>query len=135
MHDRAGSRRVVKLHGDIWILRCTECSQEWKDHRPQLPVLPPRCDCGGLARPGVIWFGEALPALAWQEAEDAMRSSAVLLVVGTSGVVYPAAQLVSIARTAGARVVEINVEDTAQSGYCDVVLRGRSGDLLPQLIA
>ena len=135
MHDRAGSRRIVKLHGDIWILRCIQCAREWEDHCTHLPVLPPRCDCGGLARPGVVWFGETLPTLAWQEAEDAMRSAALLLVVGTSGVVYPAAGLVSIARSAGARVVEINVEDTAQSAYCDAMLRGRSGDLLPQLIA
>ena len=107
----------------------------WREYRPEDLATPQ-----ALQRdPHLVWewyqWRRALIARAWREAEDAMRSAAVLLVVGTSGVVYPAAQLVSIARTAGARVVEINVEDTAQSGYCDAVLRGRSGDLLPQLIA
>jgi len=135
IHDRAGSRNIVKLHGDIWNMRCMACSREWEDKRPELPQLPPRCECGGLARPGVVWFGEALPPTAWQAAERAARSSAILLVVGTSGVVYPAAHLVTVARSAGARVVEINLEDTPQSLHCDAVLRGPSGELLPQLIA
>jgi NAD-dependent deacetylase len=135
LHDRAGSRGIVKLHGDIWTVRCTGCASEWTDGRPSIPEIPPRCGCGALLRPGVVWFGEPLPPEAWQQAEHAAASASLFLVVGTSSVVYPAAGLAGIARAGGARIVEINPEETPQSGSFDYCLRGRSGELLPQLIA
>jgi NAD-dependent deacetylase len=135
LHDRAGSRNVLKVHGDIWIVRCTACGREWRDDRTPLPDLPPRCDCGGLLRPGVVWFGEPLPAQVWQEAEAAVRGAGVLLVIGTAAVVYPAAGLVPLAKAAGARVIEINLDATPFSGDVDRSLRGRAGELLPELIA
>ena len=135
LHDRAGSRNVVKLHGDIWELRCLRCGKERRDERTPLPELPPRCDCGGMLRPGVVWFGEPLPAEAWDLAQKATRAAEVLLVVGTSATVYPAAALVPLAMSAGARVIECNVEETPFSSGLDRSLRGRAGELLPQLIA
>ena len=135
LHDRAGSRNIVKLHGDIWTIRCTGCGKESIDTRAQLPEVPPRCACGALLRPGVVWFGEALPATAWQQAEDAAREAAIFLVIGTSSVVYPAAGLAQIARRSGAKIVEINPEETPQSRAFDCCLRGLSGELLPQLVA
>ena len=74
LHELAGSRNVLRLHGSIWMLRCVECGREREDRRTPLPEIPPRCECGGMLRPGVVWFGEALPAKIWQEAEKAARS-------------------------------------------------------------
>lgn len=134
LHERAGSRALVKLHGDIWTLRCVCCAREWRDERVPLPELPPRCPCGGLARPGVVWFGEELPADAWRAAEEAATGSELLLVVGTSAVVYPAAGLVPRAKRAGARLIELNAEETPCSSAMDCALRGLAGELLPALV-
>jgi NAD-dependent deacetylase len=135
LHELAGSRNVLRLHGSIWITRCVECSREREDRRTPLPEIPPRCECGGMLRPGVVWFGEALPEKIWQEAEKAARSADLFLLIGTSAVVYPAAALASMAKSSGAHVVEINIEETGLSGGIDEFLQGPSGELLPQLIA
>jgi NAD-dependent deacetylase len=132
LHDRAGSRRILKVHGDIWVNRCRSCAQE-------VGTLPPdalpRCRCGGLLRPGVVWFGEALPQEVWRQAEQAASRADVMLVVGTSALVYPAAGLVPFAQRNGASVIEVNVEETAFSTSVDVALRGPSGEVLPQIVA
>lgn len=134
LHERAGNRRVVKLHGDIWMVRCTVCAARRRDERVPLPELPPRCVCGGLLRPDVVWFGEPPPPGAWEKAERAARAAALMLVVGTSAVVYPAAGLAPLARSAGARIIEVNPEETTLSALADCSLRGKAAELLPQLI-
>jgi NAD-dependent deacetylase len=134
LHDRAGSKRMLKIHGDIWTLRCTVCANEWHDPRPEFPELPPKCRCGAMARPGVVWFGEGLPERIWSEAERAAASCNLFLVVGTSAVVYPAASLAPLARHCGAKVVEVNTEETPASALADVSLRGPSAVILPQLL-
>ena len=135
LHELAGSRNVLRLHGSIWMLRCVECRSEREDRRTPLPEIPPRCECGGMLRPGVVWFGEALPQRIWQEAEKAAREADLFLLIGTSAMVYPAAGLATIAKSAGARVVEINIAETGLSDSIDEFLQGPSGELLPQLIA
>lgn len=131
LHDRARSRNILKVHGDIWINRCRACSRETE----VLPDgRPPRCACGGLLRPGVVWFGEVLPQRIWQEAGQAAARAEVMLVVGTSAQVYPAAGLVPYARHNGAAVIEVNLEATPFSDEIDVALRGRAGEILPQIL-
>jgi len=135
LHDEAGSRNVLKVHGSIWTLRCTVCSHERRDRTAPLPDLPPKCDCGAYLRPGVVWFGELLPQDVWRQAEFAAVTADVFLVIGTSAVVFPAASLAGVARDAGAKVVEINIAETPISGRIDAFLKGRSAQLLPQLVA
>ena len=129
LHDLAGSQNVIKLHGDIWNVRCLECGKEWVE-RSELNDLPPRCACGGMLRPGVVWFGEMLPEGAMERASAAVRAADVLIVAGTSAQVYPAAGLIPLART----VVEINPEETDFSQHVTYSLRGTSAEILPQLL-
>jgi NAD-dependent deacetylase len=129
LHQQAGSKNVVELHGSIWTLSCTTCTNTWQDLSPSLQLLP-YCSCGAIARPGVVWFGENLDPAVWRTAELAVRNCDVLLVVGTSAVVYPAAGLADLA----AKVIEINLEPTPLSACVDFSLAGSSGVLLPQLI-
>ncbi|HTR37375.1 MAG TPA: NAD-dependent deacylase [Bryobacteraceae bacterium] len=135
LHKLAGSRNVLRLHGSIWMIRCTGCGRESEDRRTPLPEIPPRCECGSLLRPGVVWFGEALPRQIWQDAEAAVRSAELFLMIGTSAVVYPAAGLAQMAKSCGARVVEVNIAESGFSAGVDQYLQGPSGELLPQLIA
>ncbi|MBV9508169.1 MAG: NAD-dependent deacylase [Acidobacteriia bacterium] len=134
LHDLAGSRQILKLHGDIWRLRCILCGTHWDDRRAPLPQVPPLCACGGLARPGVVWFGESLPEGIMQQAEHAAAAADVMLVVGTSALVYPAAGLIPYAKRAGATVMEFNLETTAFSAMADFSFQGPAGELLPRLL-
>jgi NAD-dependent deacetylase len=134
LHDRAGSA-PLKLHGDIWTLRCTRCPREWRDPQPSLPEIPPRCTCGHIGRPGVVWFGEALPDEILSQAVAAARTADLFLVIGTSAVVYPAAGLVHLAKSAGAKVVEINIDATPVTDLVDLSLRAPAAEALPLLIA
>jgi NAD-dependent deacetylase len=134
LHDLAGSSAPLKLHGDIWELRCTRCSYKGVNRDVPLKEIPPRCECGALLRPNIVWFGESLPAdvldRAWADSEQAD----LFLVVGTSALVHPAATLPLVASRSGARVVEVNLEPTAISDQVDISLMGKSGELLPQII-
>jgi len=134
LHVRAGSQRLVRLHGSIWELSCWEgCApspRTWRDERVPLPDALPACpSCGGLARPAVVWFGESLER---DDVEAALEATAcdVFLTVGTSAVVYPAAGLLDDARRQGAFTGEINLEDTSASSSVDVAIRGAAEDVL-----
>ena len=119
LHRAAGSNRLLELHGNLARVRCTGCKIVENRGQEELPPLP-RCNgCGELLRPDIVWFNEPLPEDVWAEADDAARRCDCFLVVGTSGVVYPAAGLVQLARGCGACVIEINLDaDTGQRGGC-----------------
>lgn len=134
LHDRAGSRNIVKLHGDIWQVRCMGCGTQQRNEQVPLDDLPPRCACGAWLRPGVVWFGEPLPEAEWDRAAEASSNAQVFLAVGTSAVVYPAAGLAELAQAAGARLAIVNAEPTPLDAMAEWVLHGKSGELLPRLL-
>jgi len=134
LHDRAGSHEVLKLHGDIWLMRCAACGASERNEDVPLKELPPRCRCGRVQRPGVVWFGEALPEAEWERASQASARTQMMMVVGTSAVVYPAAGLAELARAAGAKLAMINLEPTPLDCRADWVLSGRAGEILPRLL-
>ena len=134
LHERAGSQDVVKLHGDIWLLQCTRCGREERNEQVPLNLLPPLCRCGGIQRPGVVWFGEMLPEDQWERARRAARTAEVFIAIGTSAVVHPAAGLVLVARLTGARVVIMNPDPTPVDDLAEWILRGPAGEILPRLI-
>ena len=139
LHERAGTRNVVRFHGSLWDLQCWNgCNgspARWREESVPFPECPPRCPtCGGLARPGVVWFGEAIDPSILEASLDALDCD-VCLVVGTSAVVYPAAGLADEARRRGAFTVEINPETTEATDRFDLSLQGRAEDLLDRLDA
>lgn len=135
LHQRAGSRDVLELHGNLFEDRCTRCARIFdRSHAKEVPPPLPSCDaCGHLLRPGVVWFGETLPPAVWEAAEAAVLRARLLLVVGTSAVVYPAAGLVDTAQSGGSAVIEINLESTPISERVDLALQGKAAEILPRL--
>jgi NAD-dependent deacetylase len=134
LHNRAGNRRPLKLHGDIWETRCVHCSSSTADTAVRPEPLPPVCSCGGKLRPSVVWFGEFLPEVIFAQAVEASQHCQLFFTVGTSAEVYPAASLPSMAKEQGAYVVEVNVERSAAARYADEVLLGKSGEVLPEVV-
>jgi NAD-dependent deacetylase len=135
LHRLAGSVGMVELHGNLWRARCLEDGRITERLEIPLEAIPPRCECGGLLRPDVVWFGEALPSDALQQAFQAAESCDVFLVVGTSAVVQPAASLPMVARSQGAFVVEVNLEPTPLTPIAHESHHGRAGEILPRLLA
>ena len=134
LHQLAGSRSIIELHGNI---TRSKCSQEgviipsWRETEE----TPPRCpNCGEPLRPDVVWFGETLPALELERATEASVACELFLSIGTSTVVYPASDLPFAARSYGARVVEINPQPTPLTPYAEFVLSGPAGSVLPDLV-
>jgi NAD-dependent deacetylase len=135
LHHLAGSRNLIELHGNIWRTRCLDCGRREIDRTVPLPA-PPTCpDCGGLVRPDVVWFGEALDMDALTRAFTAAAQADLMLVIGTSALVQPAASMAWEAKRAGTLVVEINLEPTPLTGEADLTVLGPSGRVLPALLA
>ena len=141
LHERGGSLDVVHLHGSLADFRCERCHAAYEgvveplDHEVER-VEPPRCEaCGAAIRPGVVWFGEMLPVEAWERAVGAAERCDLLLVVGTSGLVHPAAGLPVTALASGARVIEVNPVETAISDYVHHRWRATAAEALPALVA
>lgn len=152
LHRRAGSKNVLELHGNIFRARCLDCNKIFN----QSPFLPPfikgdrrrlnkmnrilqtklpKCLCGGLLRPDVVWFGEPIPQDIWQASLEFLSNVGVALICGTSGVVWPAAAIPEIAKRNGAKTIEINLEPTPITSIVDVSIQGKAGEVLPEIIS
>jgi len=134
LHLLAGSRNILEIHGNLWKVRCNKCQRITLDRSTDLGSLPKCQECGGLLRPHVVWFGEALDPNLLHEAIQASRNCQVMLVIGTSAIVQPAASLALEAKAGGAVVAEINLEKTPQSSSMDFTLLGKAGDTIPKLV-
>jgi NAD-dependent deacetylase len=133
LHQQAGSREIIELHGNIWRARCTACGFT---HDMAQAKRPDAClECGDHLRPDVVLFGEMLPPGAFEFAAARASACELCFVVGTSALVHPAAALPEIAKAAGAYVVEVNPERTPLSSLCDEVLTGKAGEVLPLIQA
>ena len=130
LHGRAGSGDVIELHGNIFRVRCVRERKTTSSEQP-FASIPPRCSCGALLRPDVIWFGEMLPEEALARASTAIIGADLLLVIGTSGVVYPAAGLVSLHRGLS---IEVNPQASSLSSACDFAIQGRAEEVVPVLV-
>ena len=132
LHQAAGSRNVIELHGNVWRARCFDCEARYDLNDLTGNGVVPSCfECGGNLRPDVVLFGEMLPPGAFERAASEAQHCEMCFVVGTSAAVYPAASIPEIARAAGAYLVEVNPERTPLSEMCDEVLTGKAGDILP----
>jgi NAD-dependent deacetylase len=135
LHQRAGSKGITEIHGNRFLARCTNCGQREPLDRISLDRLPPTCpDCGGILKNDTVMFGEPIP-------EDALRTSYLhasladaFIVVGTSAVVYPAAEFPVMAKRRGAPLIEVNPEDTPLTSIADVTVRAPAGTSLPALV-
>lgn len=139
LHERAGTRRISHLHGSLFSYRCCICHKPART--PEFPseqlerVTPPNCSlCGNPVRPGVVWFGEPLPHKDWDVSEAAMSEADLVVIIGTSGVVYPAAGLPQVAKSAGAKILEISPERTELTGLADWSLRATAAEGVPAIV-
>jgi NAD-dependent protein deacetylase/lipoamidase len=135
LHRDAGSSRLSEIHGNIWKVRCTACGLVEDNRQVPIPILPSCTACHRIVRPHIVWFGESLAAEDVAKSYEALESCEVLLIIGTSGLVYPAASFAPVAKSAGAFIVEINLDATPNSGGVDVALQGRAKDLVPFLLS
>jgi NAD-dependent deacetylase len=134
LHLRAGSRNVVELHGSLRETRCTRCGVRQPLGKEGLALDAIEHDCGGRLRPDIVWFGEALPPAAWTRAREAASRAGVIIVIGTSAVVYPAAALATHYNPR-AFVAEINPEATAISDRVDCAVREGAAQALPRVVS
>lgn len=134
LHERAGTKNIIKLHGNILIARCQYCGNRIRLTEP--PEDIPHCPkCGEIMRPDVVWFGEPLPSRAINRALEEAKKADLILVIGTSGVVYPAGLIPHIVKEYGGKVIEINLEQSNITPIVDIFLRGKAGIILPKIIA
>lgn len=135
LHTLAGSEHVAEIHGNRFKVRCIGCSNRFSRDEVSFEALPPRCpDCGGLVKNDGVMFGEPIPADVMEICRREAMQTDCVLIIGTSSLVYPAAELPQIARSRGATLIEVNPLDTPLTPYVDIVLRGPAGETLPRLV-
>jgi len=135
LHHEAGNKNIIEFHGNHRWVVCMECGKRVKCTEISLEKLPPRCECQGVFKPDVIFFGEAIPYEALTKSNQEARSCEVMLVIGTSAVVQPAASMPGIAKSSGATIIEINIEETELTGYIsDYLIKGKAGEVLPKIV-
>ncbi len=134
LHQVAGSQNIIEIHGNIWEIKCEKCGLVIKNYETPLTELPPICrKCEGIMRPNVVWFGEIIPMEVIDSALFAIEQSALIIIIGTSGIVEPAASMGLMAKQSGKKVIEINLEKTFNTGICDISIQAKAGEVLPLL--
>jgi NAD-dependent deacetylase len=136
LHYEAGNRNIIEYHGNTRDLICLNCGEKQKVSKTDLSNLPPRCEkCGGILKPDFIFFGEPIPTLAYNRSNEEAQKADVVLVVGTTGVIMPASLIPRYAKDNGAKIIEINTEETAYTqSITDIFLRGKATEILPKLL-
>jgi NAD-dependent deacetylase len=136
LHQRAGSVHITEIHGNRTKLRCTACGNRWPLDEFPIDELPPHCpDCGGIVKGDTVMFGEPIPKDALDSCVDQTWKCDLMLLIGTSAVVYPAAQFPLDVRRLGGKLIEINPHETPLSGLAEVVVRAGSGEALSRIVA
>ena len=133
-HQDAGSLKVIEVHGNAWRVKCTKENKSWVDKTLEYETLPPKCSCGAPLRPDVIFFNEPLKQEIIESAFTLAAITDIILVIGTSCVVYPAAYIPILAKESGAKLIEVNEEYTPISHLADASLIGKAGEILPELV-
>lgn len=134
LHGRTGVEETMEIHGNLWRVRCTREGKTWMLLDVPLREIPPRCDCGAILRPDVVWFGEPLPPGLVEKAYTLLECADTVLLVGTSAVVQPVASFPVIAKSKGAFIIEINVESTPLTAIADISILGKAGEVLPKIV-
>lgn len=136
LHQAAGSRAILEIHGNRTLLRCLGCERRFQPTELSLDALPPRCpDCGAIVKSDTVMFGEPIPPATLDACYEAARRCDCMLIIGTSAVVYPAADLPVLSRRRGAALIEVNPDETPLTSHCRIVLRGAAGLILPRIVA
>ncbi|MEW5807280.1 MAG: NAD-dependent deacylase [Acidobacteriota bacterium] len=134
LHAKAGNKKILELHGNIWQVRCVKEGTMSENFDYPLDPIPPKCSCGAMLRPNVVWFGEALNQEILSEAFQKASKCDLFLIVGTSGIVYPAASIPYEAKSSGVFIVDVNPEPSNLTHIADEFIQGPSGEALPQFL-
>ena len=135
LHQAAGNTDVIEFHGSFAWQRCMECDKKYETRKVDISEIPPRCVCGGILRPDAVFFGEMIPTEAMWRSRQAATECDLMLVVGTSAVVQPAAMMPVIAKNAGAKIVEINPERTPLTHeISDYLIMGKAGEVMNRIM-
>lgn len=134
LHQRAGSREVVEFHGGNTTLSCTECKKSYPTEEVSVKLIPPKCVCGGVLRPDFVFFGEQIPHSCLRKALELSKMCELMLIIGTTGIVNPSAQMPYVARSTGATLIEINPETSAFTDLIDIYLRGNAEETMDLIL-
>ncbi|HEC76713.1 MAG TPA: NAD-dependent deacylase [Thermoplasmatales archaeon] len=134
LHKKAGSKNIIEFHGNFTKMKCMRCEREYEYNQIKLNDLPPKCECNGIIKPDIVFFGEEIPRDAFLKSFQLANKCDLFMIIGTSCEVYPASELPLIAKRRGAKIIEINQENTALTSVADYVLRGKAGIIMEQLL-
>jgi NAD-dependent deacetylase len=136
LHQAAGNTDVIEFHGTFAWQRCMDCNKKYETRKVDISEIPPRCECGGILRPDAVFFGEIIPAEAMWRSRQAATDCDLMLVIGTSAVVQPAAMIPVIAKDNGAKIVEINPERTPLTDQIsDYLIMGKAGEVMNRIVS
>ncbi len=132
LHQRGGSKKITQVHGNIFWLKCSSCTYNSSLMTPpeHVPICP---ECGAKLRPDVVWFGESLDPKVMRKVYAELEKADAIIVIGTSGIVHPAASFPFMVKQNGGGIIEVNLEQTPITSYADVFVQGKAGEILPQI--